>query len=121
MLEFIDIGVENVIAYRVGGKITEAEMKSVTKLFREKVDGGEKLYIYQEVTSIGGVEFDALVEKMKLFYDIGLSHFSRIAVVTPNKWMSRLIDLEGKFFNKIDMKGFSSDEKELAILFLSKE
>ncbi len=60
-------------------------------------------------------------KKMKLFYGIGLSHFSRIAVVTPNKWMSRLIDLEGKFFNKIDMKGFSSDEKELAILFLSKE
>ena len=29
MIEMLDIGIKNVVAYRVGGKVTEDEMKSV--------------------------------------------------------------------------------------------
>jgi len=118
MLEMLDIGLENVIDYRVGGKVTEEEMKSVLSLFRDKIDGGEKLIIYQEVVSIGGAEFEALVEKLKFFRDVGMSHFSRIAVVTHKKWLSRIVDMEDKLFKNIRMKGFLLEEKEQAIAFL---
>ena len=47
MLEMIDIGVENTIAYRFGGKITEEEMIAILAIFREKIDKGEKLKVYQ--------------------------------------------------------------------------
>ena len=56
MLEMLDVGVEKIIAYRLGGKITEEEMISVLDVFREKIDNGEKLLVYQEVESIGGAE-----------------------------------------------------------------
>ncbi len=118
MLEMLDIGLENVIAYRVGGKVTEQEMKSVLSLFREKIELGEKLIIYQEVVSIGGAEFEALAEKFKFFWDVGMSHFSRIAVVTHKKWLSRIVDMEDKLFKNIRMKGFLLEEKEQAIAFL---
>ncbi len=121
MLEMIDIGIERAIAYRVGGKITEEEMKNVIDLFRKKIDRGEKLIIYQEVVSFGGVEFEAMVEKFKFLFDLGFSHFSKIAVITHKKWIHKLVDLEGKLFKNIDMKGFSIEKKDEAIAFLKYE
>ena len=120
MLEMIDIGIDNVIAYRLAGKITEEEMTSVLDIFREKIDKGEKLFVYQEVESIGGAEFDAMVEKFKFFkeYGFNFSHFSKVAVVTHSKWLHKIVDLEDKIFKNVDMKGFSIEEKSKAIEFL---
>lgn len=118
MIEMLDIGLEKAIAYRVGGKVTEEEMASVISIFKAKIDKGEKLIIYQEVVSFGGVEFDALLDKLKFFIDVGISHFSKIAVVTHKKWIHNLVDLEGKLFKNIDMKGFPIEEKDKAITFL---
>lgn len=118
MIEIIDIGVENAVAYRVEGKITEEEMISILTLFKEKIEKGEKLIVYQEVVSIGGAELDAMIEKFKFIRDFGISHFGRIAVVTHKKWLHKIIDLEDKIFRNIDMKGFSFDEKKQAVEFL---
>lgn len=118
MIEIIDIGIENAVAYRLEGKITEEEMTSILTLFKEKIEKGEKLIVYQEVVSIGGAEFDAMIEKFKFIRDFGFSHFDRIAVVTHKKWLHKIVDLEDKIFRNIDMKGFSVDQKNLAVEFL---
>ncbi|MFC1837437.1 STAS/SEC14 domain-containing protein [Thermodesulfobacteriota bacterium] len=120
MLEMMDIGVEEVVAYRLGGKITEEEMTSVLSVFRQKIDKGEKIKVYMEVKSIGGAEFDAMVEKFRFFKDIGFSfsHFSRIAVVTHSKWLHKIVELEDMIFRNVDMKGFPLEEKDSAIEFL---
>ncbi len=120
MLEMIDIGIEEAIAYRVGGKITEEEMTSVISIFRNKIDSDEKLIVYQEVASFSGVEFDAMIAKFKFFIDVGISNFSKIAVVTHKKWIHKLVDLEGSLFKSIDMKGFPIEEKDKAIEFLKR-
>lgn len=121
MLEMIDIGIEDAVAYRVGGKVTEEEMTAILTIFKEKIDNGERLNVYQEVVSIGGVELDAIVEKFKFFREVGFSHFDRIAVVAHTKWPHKLVDLEDKIFKSIDMKGFSVDEKDQAIEFLKNQ
>nr|WP_319393455.1 STAS/SEC14 domain-containing protein [uncultured Desulfobacter sp.] len=118
MIEIIDIGLTNAISYRIEGKITEEEMKTILAIFKEKIRKNEKLIIYQEVVSIGGAEFDAMIEKFKFFFAFGLSHFSRIAVVTHKKWIHKLVNLEGKCFKGIEMKGFPKEEKDQAIKFL---
>ena len=120
MLKIIDIGFEKAVAYRLGGKITEEEMTSVLDIFRAKIAKGEKLIVYQEVESIGGAEFVAMVEKFKFFKDAGFnfSHFSKIAVVTHSQWIHKIVDLEDKIFKKVEMKGFSIEEKDKAIDFL---
>ena len=120
MIEMIDIGIENAVAYRLEGKITEEEMTSLLILFKEKIEKGEKLIVYQEVVSIGGAEFDAMIEKFKFIRDFGFSHFERIAVVTHKKWLHKLVDFEDKIFRNIKMKGFSEDEKNQAVEFLKK-
>ncbi len=118
MLEMIDIGLEEAVAYRIGGKITEMEMAAVLSAFKERIADGKKLRVYQEVVSLGGVEIDALMEKLKFFKEFGLSHFSRIAMVTPKRWIHKLVDLEGKLFKNIEMKGFSIEDRDKAIQFL---
>jgi hypothetical protein len=118
MIKMIDIGLADAIAYQVEGKITEKEMKKVLAIFRKKIKKNEKLIIYQEVISIGGVEFDAMIEKFKFFLAFGLSHFSKIAVVTHKKWIHKLVDLEGKLFKNMEMRGFLKEEKDQAIEFL---
>ena len=118
MLEMLDIGIKNVVAYRVGGKVTEDEMKSVLSIFKEKIQSGTKLSIYQEIVSVGGAEVDAIIEKLKFFREFGMSNFNKIAVVTHKEWMHKIIDLEGKLFKKFDMKAFSIDDKDTALEFL---
>ena len=118
MLEMIDIGVENAVAYRLEGKITEEEMKSVLSILKRKIEKGEKLIVYQEIVSIGGVEFDAIVEKIKFLHDVGISHFDRVAVITHKNWLHKLVNLEDKLFKSFDMKAFSVDEKDKAVEFL---
>ncbi len=49
---------------------------------------------------------------------MGLSHFTKIAVVTHKRWLHKLVDLEDKLFKSISMKGFSIEEKDQAIEFL---
>jgi len=118
VLKMMNIGIEKAVAYRLGGKITEDEMTSILSALKEKIETYGKVFIYQEIESFGGVEFDAIVEKFKFFSDVGISNISRIAVVTDKKWMHKIIDLEGRFFKKIDLKAFSFDEKDKAIEFL---
>jgi len=118
MIEMINIGIEDAIAYRIKGKVTEEEMKAVLSVFKEKIEKNKKLIVYQEVVSIGIAEFDAMIEKFKFFLEVGISHFSRIAVVTDKRWVYKLVDIEGKFFKGIKMRGFSKEEKEQAIEFL---
>jgi hypothetical protein len=93
-------------------------MTSLLNLFIETIERGEKLIVYQEVVSIGGAEFDGMIEKFKFIRDFGFSHFDRIAVVTHKKWLHKIVDLEDKIFRNIDMKGFSVDEKKQAVEFL---
>ena len=50
--------------------------------------------------------------------EFGLSNFSKAAVVTDKKWVQRIAEVEDKIFKKIDMKCFSTDEKNETIEFL---
>jgi len=121
MLEMIDISVENAVAYRLGGKITDEEMSQVFSALKEKIDQYGKVSIYQEIESFKGVELEGMFEKVKFFLDVGISKFDKIAVVVGSDWLQKIIDLEGKLFRKFDMRGFSMDEKEQAVNFLKGE
>lgn len=118
MLEFIDIHIPGVVAYRLEGKISTREMNQILDRFRGIIEQGKKINIYQEVTSLGGMELEALGDKLKFFLDVGLSNFGRIAVVAEKKWIPRLVEIEGNFARGIDMRGFSMDKKEEAFTFL---
>ena len=118
MLEMLDIGVEQAVAYRLAGKITEAEMKQALAEIKEKIESYGKVYLYQEIDSFTGVEFDAIVEKFKFLFENGIANINKVAVVTDKQWLHKVVDLEDKIFKNIDMQCFSLKEKKQAVEFL---
>ena len=45
MLEYLDIGMGHVVAYRLDGKISTTEMKDVLERFRHIIDRGEEIHV----------------------------------------------------------------------------
>ena len=118
MLTMMDIGIDRAVAYRIEGKITDADMDLVTSVMREKISAFGDIFIYQEIESFKGIEFEAMIDKTKFFLEMGTSNIKRIAVVTHKDWMNKIIDLEGKLFRNIDMKAFLTENKDEAVDFL---
>jgi len=118
MLTMIDIGIGKAVAYRIEGKITDPDMELVTSVLQEKIATYGDIFIYQDIESFKGIEFDAMVEKTKFFLKIGTSNIKRIAVITHKDCVNKIIDLEGKLFKNIDMKAFLTEDKDSAIEFL---
>lgn len=114
----MDIGVEKAVAYRISGKITEDDMALALSAVKEKIESQGELYLYQEIESIGGVELDAIIEKMKFLSEVGLSKIKKISIVTDANWMQTIVRLEDKIFRNIDMRSFSFADKDQAINFL---
>ena len=118
MLTMLDIGIDRAVAYRIEGKITDEDMELVTSVMRKKISIFGDIFIYQEIESFKGIEFEAMADKTKFFLEMGTSNIKRIAVVTHKDWMNKIIDMEGRLFRSIEMKAFLTEKKDDAIAFL---
>ncbi|GAB6070319.1 hypothetical protein JCM30760_14160 [Thiomicrorhabdus hydrogeniphila] len=118
MLKLIDIKIDNAVAFEVSGKITEDDMVLVFNEIKQKIQLYNQIVLFEKIDSFNGVELAAMLEKFKSLLDIGLSNIVKIAIVTDKKWLSKIVDIEDKFFRKIEMKSFSVEEQSQAVAFL---
>ncbi|WP_428355431.1 STAS/SEC14 domain-containing protein [Methyloprofundus sp.] len=119
MLEILDIGVDKAVAYHLSGKISEEDMQLAFSVLKEKIEQYGEVYIYQEIDDFTGIEFDAVIEKIKYLFKNGISNISRIAVVTDKPWLRKIVGFEDKLFKSIDMQCFAQQDKALAVEFLT--
>ncbi|EAQ97485.1 STAS/SEC14 domain-containing protein [Congregibacter litoralis] len=119
MLEMIEFDVADAVAWKISGKVTEEDMQRALDALREKLNAHAKVSVYQEIESFGGVELDAVMEKMQFLSEFGLNMFARIAVVTDKRWVQRVLSWEDRVFRNIDMRAFSVEERERAFNFLA--
>ncbi|WP_426416635.1 STAS/SEC14 domain-containing protein [Aestuariirhabdus sp. LZHN29] len=118
MIELLDIGINNAVAIRISGKVTEDDMELVLNKAREKIETHGSIVIFEQLDSFKGIEVAAIVEEFKYLFDVGVSNISRAAILTDKKWVKTIVGIEDKVFRHIEMKCFSVEEKELAIEFL---
>ncbi|MFK7829727.1 MAG: STAS/SEC14 domain-containing protein [Congregibacter sp.] len=119
MLDFIDCYQEDAVAWRIDGKVTEEDMHAALDAVKRKIDTYGHVCVYQEIGSLGGVEFDAILEKLEFLASVGISAFRRIAVVTDKRWVKRVIDWENRIFRGIDLRAFAVEERGRAFNFLA--
>lgn len=119
MIEYLDIGVEKAVAYRISGKISQSEMHDVLQTIAGRIDQFGEVYLYQEIESLGGVEFEAMLEKMKFLIRQGISDIHKVAVITDKKWLHRVVELEDKLLPHTKLCSFSMEEKDQAVSFLA--
>ncbi len=118
MLEMMEIGIDNGVAFRISGKITESDMAKILSEAKQKIKQHTTIVILEVIESFKGIEIAALVEEFKYLHDVGMSNISKIAVVTDKKWLEKIVSIEDRIFKSIEMKCFSSDEQDSAIAFL---
>lgn len=118
MLELLEIDIDDVVAYRLDGRLSDEDMKAVVVKIKAKLAEHGSIGLYQEVISIGAIEFDAMIEKMKFIHDVGISSFKKIAIITDKRWMQKIVPLEDKLFKHIDMRAFSLEQRDQALDFL---
>lgn len=112
MIQPVNFQEENIIGFRMEGKITDDEIKSWADLLDRKSDAPRKLRVYVEATNIDDVSLEAVMADLK--FDLThLGDFEKAAFVSDEAW-AKLSAFAAKLVPNIDAKHFSTDEKEAA-------
>lgn len=118
MLEMIDIGIDHSVAFRISGKVTESDMSLVLTGAKEKIERHGDIVLLEQIDSFDGIEIAAVIEEFKYLFEVGISNISKVAVLTDNKWLETIVNIEDTFFRQIKMKCFPTKERDLAVAFL---
>lgn len=118
MVEMIDVGIDNSLAFTLTGKITKNDMSMLLSKAKEKIEEHGSIVMLQKIESFEGIEFSAMMAECKYLYQVGISNIKKVAILTDKKWIKVVTQLEGKIFSKIDINCFSLQEENEAIDFL---
>ncbi len=118
MLELINIPIENALAIRSSGSISQAEMAEVLTGAREKIAQHGDIVVYEEIESLGVIAPGAVLEKMKYLFEMGIANIRKVAVLTDKPWIGKVVELENKLFQQIEIRCFALDDKATALAFL---
>ena len=118
MLEMIEIGIDNAVAFRMSGKITEVDMALVLSEAKDKIARHGKIVLFEQIDSFEGIEIAAIVEEFKYVLEVGLSNISKVAILTDKNRVEKIVAIEDKIFKSIKIKSFLIEDKDSAIAFL---
>jgi len=118
MLEMIDIGIDNAVAFQMSGKISENDMNMVLSTAKEKIESNGSIVIFEKIDSFEGIEVAAIIEEFKYLFEVGVSNIIKIAILSDKKWVEHIVNIEDKIFRSIEMKCFLIEEQEAAVEFL---
>lgn len=113
MIELIDIKSPRAVGFRICGKIDKPDLDRVIEAVEDKLSRTEKMGVYVEVESFGGISFDALLDDIK-FALPKLNRFDKKAVVSDEAWMANTAKYVNKIFSGIEIRHFTPEEKEEA-------
>jgi len=118
MVEMMDIGIDNAVAFRMWGKVTESDVSLILSDAKEKINRYGNIVFLEVVESFEGIEIAALIEEFKYLFEVGISNISKVALVTDKEWMKEIANIKGKIFRSIQMKCFSTEDRDIAIEYL---
>jgi hypothetical protein len=120
MLELID-SPDDVIALRMSGKITGADLDAVMNRLDHIMASHDKVHVFVETHSIDGIEVSGLPSYMAralpLFGKLG--HFGRVAVVADQGWIRAGTRMESAFLPNISYRVFMPEERAKALAWVT--
>jgi hypothetical protein len=118
MLTLIPFDADAVIGLRVEGKISAAEFEDAKKAIEERFGRHEKISLYAEILSFGGISLEALLKDIKF----SLGHwirFEKEVIVTDKSWLHKVGFAADKVFPGMEVKVFPIEEREGAQRYVS--
>ena len=120
MFEFID-GPDDVIALKMSGKITGADLTAVMDRVDKVMSTNGKVHVFVETQSISGIEIAGLPayvsRAMPLIGKLG--RFGRVAVVADQWWIRAGTRLESALLPNISYRVYTPEEREEALAWVT--
>lgn len=119
MLEFFPAA-DDVIALRVSGKITGADLDTVMDKLDAAFAQHEKIHIFVETQAIDGIELAGLPSYMTRALPLfgKLNRFGRVAVVADQAWVRTGSRIESAMLPFVSYRVFTPDEREAALAWV---
>lgn len=108
---------DHIIGVEIDGWIDGEDIQRVVDLVEKRLNQGEKLRIYAEVTNWSGMSLGAFVKDLK-FGLLHLQDFEKEAIVSDRRWLEGLAAIGNTLFSSIEVKHFTLDQKDQALTWI---
>lgn len=108
---------EHVIAIRLTGKVTGADIAEYQKILDEKLAQDQLISLCVDFTGLSDMNAEALTEGLKADFEL-LSHlgrFHRCAMISDKEWPAAMVRYIDPIFPVLELKVFPPDRREDAI------
>jgi len=120
MLDYLPMEANHVVGIKISGKIKLQDLERLIVIMEKKLDQHERINVYVEVESFGGVSLAALVEDLK-FVRRNFKRFARKAVVSEMKWMGTWTAAADHLFPSLEMSHFLPEQIETVLKWIQEE
>lgn len=116
-LSLIETSKPGVVAFELDGKITAAEIHTISDRLRTSIESGQPLRVLGRIKHIGGIELEGLnAEYLQLKRD-ALARLERYAIVGGPGWLRLWVQLLDPLF-KAELRHFPAEEEAAAWAWL---
>ena len=118
MVEIVLTRADRVIGFRVDGQIQTADFDRISDIVEEKLKSHQKLRMYAEIKSLKGMSLEAFLKDLKF----SIKHherFEKAAIVSDKDWLRKIVAVEDKLLNGIEMKSFTFSEEQDAMAWIT--
>lgn len=113
MITMIPFDADNVVGIRIDGKISTEEFEDAKQTIEDKFGRHEKIRLYAEILSFGGISLEALLKDIKF----SLGHWTRFekeVIVTDKSWLHKVGFAANKVFPGMEVKIYPVEQKDAA-------
>lgn len=117
MIEPVPIPADDVIGFRIEGKISEYDISLITEEIEARLERHSKLRIYAEVDGLAGMTTKALIKDVAF----SLRHFrdfEREAIVSDAAWLKKLAVVGDRVVPGIEVRHFYKSERDDALQWI---
>ncbi|GAB3195291.1 hypothetical protein ABID22_003631 [Pontibacter aydingkolensis] len=117
MIQQLDLGNKNLLAFRAEGEITVQDMKASQEVIKPELESDATFSLYIEMPATAGIAPAAIQERLRfILSNFGevLQKVNRMALVTDKNWLQHLATGVFAVVPAIEQRSFAFEETEEA-------
>lgn len=120
MLDMMDTA-KDVVALRIAGRITGADLDTVMNCLEEAMRGNDKVHLFVETSAIDTIEIAALPSYIARAAPLfgKLDRFGRVAVVADQAWIRIATRIESAILPFISYRVFAPEQRDVALAWVA--
>ncbi len=114
-LDFEKLDNSNIYKFTIDGKIDQGAIEALYGIIKNKEEKVNLLAVFKNFD--GFDSFKTFLKSIKVDFE-SISQVNKYAVVSDKKWIERILSLEDKIFQSVDLKYFPLEKETEAIKWL---